>query len=287
MTDQELAGKVALITGANHGIGAATARRLATLGAALVLHYFRAACAYSPAELTAAEAAGVGGDALYRARQQQSIAPLVAAVTSGGGRALVVESDLGDAPNIPQLFDAGEVSLGPVDIMVVNHTHCVPTTFAPALEAATGPGPVTAEGIDRHFAVNSRATALMIAEFARRHRARAADWGRIILVSTDAAHAHVANVSYAASKHAMESYGRSAAAELGRYGITVNLVAPGPIQTGYLTPAQEQAIAARTPLGRVGEPADVADVIGFLASARARWLTGQLLYVGGGWRMGQ
>jgi 3-oxoacyl-[acyl-carrier protein] reductase len=105
--------------------------------------------------------------------------------------------------------------------------------------------------------------------------------------SADAAHAHVANVSYAASKHAIESYSRSAAAELGHYGIRVNVVAPGPIQTGYITPESETEIVKGTPLGRLGEPEDVADAIVFLASAQARWLTGQLLYVGGGWRMPQ
>ena len=97
----------------------------------------------------------------------------------------------------------------------------------------------------------------------------------------------MANISYAASKHAIESYSRSAAAEMGKYGITVNIVAPGPIQTGYITPEAAAEIADGTPLGRVGEPEDVADVIAFLASEQARWLTGQLLYVGGGWRMHQ
>ena len=74
---------------------------------------------------------------------------------------------------------------------------------------------------------------------------------------------------------------------MGKYGITVNVVAPGPIQTGYIPPQDEANIAASTPLGRVGRPDDVADVVVFLASEQARWLTGQLLYVGGGWRMPQ
>jgi 3-oxoacyl-[acyl-carrier protein] reductase len=141
--------------------------------------------------------------------------------------------------------------------------------------------------IDAHFAVNARATALLMAEYTRRFLARGAREGRIINISTDAAHAHPANVSYAASKHAIESYSRSAAAELGKYGITVNVVAPGPIQTGYITTEQEQQIAAGTPLERVGRPGDVADVVVFLASQQAHWLTGQLIYAGGGWRMGQ
>jgi 3-oxoacyl-[acyl-carrier protein] reductase len=74
---------------------------------------------------------------------------------------------------------------------------------------------------------------------------------------------------------------------MGKYGFTVNIVAPGPIQTGYIPPDSEIEIAKGTPLGRLGDPKDVADVIVFLASEQARWLTGQLLYVGGGWRMGQ
>ncbi len=85
----------------------------------------------------------------------------------------------------------------------------------------------------------------------------------------------------------LESYSRSAAHELGKYGLTVNIVAPGPVQTGWLSPDEEKAIGAKTPLGRVGKPEDIADVVVFLATEQARWLTGQLLYVGGGWKMHQ
>src|SRR5690242_19730721 len=91
--------------------------------------------------------------------------------------------------------------------------------------------------------------------------------------------------SYGASKYALESYSRAAASELGRYGITVNIVAPGPIQTGYISAEVEQKLIPDIPLGRVGQPEDVADVIVFLASEQARWLTGQLLFVGGGHKM--
>jgi 3-oxoacyl-[acyl-carrier protein] reductase len=289
MIDPQLKERVVLITGANHGIGAATAKAFAAQGAVLFLTYYREPCAYSKAELAQARAAQVGGDELYRALQQQSAEPLVAAIRAQGGRAVAHEMDLGDADNIPHLFEICEAEVGPVEVLVNNHTYCVLETFDPALESDQGAGVhlLQAQEIDRHFTVNARGYALLMQEYVRRYLARRALWGRIINVSTDAAHAHVANVSYAASKHAIESYSRSAAQELGKYGITVNIVAPGPIQTGYITPELAGEIEAGTPLGRVGEPDEVADVILFLASEQARWITGQLLYVGGGWRMPQ
>ena len=289
MIDPQLEGRIILITGANHGIGAATAKAFATQGARVFITYYRDTCPYSEQELAKAREAGVGGDVLHRAMQQQSVEPLVGALRSQGGVAVACEVDLGVVDSIPKLFDLCEAKLGPVDILVNNHTHCVLETFDPALESNKGSGIrlITAAGIDAHFSVNARSYALMMSEYLSRYLKRGAEWGRIINVSTDAAHAHVANVSYAASKHAIESYSRSAAAEVGKYGITVNIVAPGPIQTGYITPGAEADIAEGTPLGQVGEPEDVADVIVFLASEQARWVTGQLVYVGGGWRMHQ
>jgi 3-oxoacyl-[acyl-carrier protein] reductase len=144
---------------------------------------------------------------------------------------------------------------------------------------------VTTHSHDRHFAVNSRGVALLMAEYAHRHVARGATWGRIVNVSTDGATCFPEEISYGASKAAMESYSRSAALELGRYGITVNIVSPGPIQTGWISPEMETRIIPDMPLGRLGQPEDVADVIVFLASEQARWLTGQRLFVGGGHRL--
>jgi 3-oxoacyl-[acyl-carrier protein] reductase len=295
MIDQNLSGKVVFITGANHGIGAAAARAFARQGASVFITYYRGPSLYSGSEIEKILSDGVGGPALYEAMQQQSAKPLVEEIRAAGGQAAAYEANLGDAYIIPYLFDSCEHELGPVDVLVCNHTHCVQETFDPGRVSAGGFGVelVSAQGIDDHFAINTRAVALLMSEYVSRFLLRGADpadaphWGRIINLSTDAAHAHESNVSYAASKHAIESYSRSAAAELGHYGITVNIVAPGPIQTGYLTPEQEKAVAASTPLGRAGCPEDVADVILFLASEQARWITGQLLYVGGGWRMGQ
>jgi 3-oxoacyl-[acyl-carrier protein] reductase len=191
--------------------------------------------------------------------------------------------------NIPILFAACEKHLGAVDILVNNHAHWLPETFDPALASTEGFGMRLADRstMDAHYAVNTRAPALLMAEFVKRYLERGATRGRIINVSTDAADAHAGAVSYAASKHALESYSRAAAGELGRYGITINIVAPGPIQTGWLSPAEEKTIGLKTPLGRIGKPEDIADVIVFLASDQARWLTGQLIYVGGGWKMHQ
>lgn len=120
---------------------------------------------------------------------------------------------------------------------------------------------------------------------AKRHVARGATWGRIINVSTDGSASFPGEVSYGASKYAIESYSRAAAGELGRFGITVNIVSPGPTDTGWITGAMVPDMERMAPLGRVGKPDDIADVVVFLASEQARWLTGQLLFVGGGHRM--
>ncbi len=205
------------------------------------------------------------------------------------GKAVAIELDLADANNIGVLFDWCEQQFGVVDILVNNHTFCELDTFDAQAVSAAGFGIqlITAGLIDKNFAINTRAYALMMREFIARHTKAGNSWGRIINISTDAAHAHEKNVSYAASKHAIESYSRSAAVEFGKYGVTVNIVAPGPIQTGYLSEAQALEIGQGTPLRRVDQPEDVADVILFLASEQAHWLTGQLLYTGGGWTMHQ
>lgn len=204
------------------------------------------------------------------------------------------EADLANPASVPQLYDRAEPVFGPVDVLVNNAAHWEADSFIPPgaepenrfIELWTiRPDSLSAQSHDRHFAVNSRAVALMMAEYARRHVERGARSGRIINVSTDGAAGFSGEVSYGASKYALESYSRAATKELGRYGITVNIVSPGPIQTGYITSELERELLSDIPLGRIGQPEDVGDVIVFLASEQARWLTGQALHVGGGHRM--
>lgn len=294
MINTGLQSKVVLVTGANHGIGAATAKAFASEGAAVLINHLRMPpLGDSGKSNFEADKLATPGIALYDARRAMTADAVIQAIRDRGGRVEAVEADLADPTTIPMLFDSAEVAFGPVDVLVNNADHCVADSFIPrnqpGSENLTAAGypiqTITGENHDRHFAVNSRAVALMIAEYARRHIERGARWGRIINVSTDGSVCFPGELSYGASKHAMESFSRSAAVELGKYGITVNIVSPGPTQTGWISAEWEQKAAAESPLGRVGQPEDIADVIVFLASEQARWLTRQLLFVGGGHRM--
>ena len=205
------------------------------------------------------------------------------------------ECDLADSTAIPALFDRAEKELGPVDVLVNNAAEYLVDTFVPqsilkdqnaALwEGGPRMSTISTESFDRHFAVNTRAPALMMAEFTRRLVAGDRKWGRIINVSSDCSWGCPGEISYRASKYALESYSRSAAAELGPLGVTVNVVSPGPVQTGYIPPEAEKELVGEIPLRRVGRGEDIADVILFLASEQARWITGQVITVHGGHRM--
>jgi len=273
MTDSGLRGRIALVTGANHGIGAATARGLASAGCDVFIHFLRHRA----------------GDDPGAAQRMQDATLVVEEIRRAGGRAESWEADLADPARIPALFDRVETAFGSVEILVNSAAVSEHDTFDPRVDARDWAGrptaQVTAASYERHFSVNTRTVALMMAEHARRHLTRGATWGRIINVSTDGSGSFPGEVSYGASKYATESYSRAAAWELGRLGITVNIVSPGPTDTGWITPDMVAEMERTTPLGRVGKPEDVADVIVFLASDQARWLTGQLLFVGGGHRM--
>jgi 3-oxoacyl-[acyl-carrier protein] reductase len=282
MIDPKLANRVALVTGANHGIGAATAKVLADQGIKVCLAYYIPRTPYSKEELSAAGELGSGCMAFYHACQQQSADEVIQTIRSSGGIASSFECDLGETENIGKLFDYCEKELGPIQILIINHTHCISETFDPNSINNDKPGVfmTTAESIDRHFSVNARASALMMKEYLHRHIKRNAKWGRIVSLTTTPSHA--CNISYAASKNALVSYTLSAAEEMGKYGITANVVFPGATQTGYITPDAEKELAKRTPLGRVSRPEDVAGAILLLVSEQAHWITRQIINASGG-----
>ena len=254
MIDPRLRDRVAVITGTDNalGIGAAIARALARQDARLLL-----------------------------VNPPGSSDHLTPALRADGRTAHAITADLADPDAPARIYDEAETLLGPVEILVANAAHNQPDTFT----TARGARPVSAAGLDAHHAVNTRAPALLMAEHHRRHQRRRADWGRIITLSTDAADGAPGEVSYWATKNALESLSRSAAAEFGPAGITVNIIAPGPVQTGWISRENSSRFAELSPLGRVGHPDDIADIAVFLASHQARWLTGQTLYAGGGKRM--
>ena len=282
MIDTGLKNKVVLVTGANHGIGAATAKAFAAEGAKVFINYLRLSPEYYGISEEEAKKASAPGMPFYHAMRTKLADDVVQEVRSHGGQAEAWEADLANPEIIPQLFDRAEELFGPVDVLINNAAHWESDTFIPQSQLELGKFSITAESHDKHFAVNSRAVALMMAEYARRHIKRGAHWGRIINVSTDGASAFSGEISYGASKHALESYSRAAADELGPYGISVNVVSLGPVQTGYIPSDLEEKLIHDIPLRRIGQPEDIADVIIFFASEQARWVTGQLLYVGGG-----
>jgi len=294
MIDTGLKSKVAVITGANHGIGAATALAFAKESARIFLTYLRLSPEeYGGVSREEAEKATEPGRGYYYKTITRSADKIVKEIRDAGGECSAWEADLADPGNITKLFDKAEEKYGKVDILVNNAAHDRFDTFIPPDELEKNPlfageypmTTISPDSHDEHFAVNTRAVALLIKEFAQRHIARKSTWGRVINISTDGAYAHPSNVSYGASKFAVESYSRAAASELGPYGITVNVISPGAVQTGWMTSQLEKEIAASYPLRRIGQPEDIANGVIFFASEQANWITGQVLQVGGGNRM--
>jgi len=292
MIDTRLDGKIALITGANnpHGIGAAMARGLAAQGVQVFITYMPVT---KDTDINAAT--GQPGEAFYRQQIAQPPDVVIDSLRGFGVRAQAAAVDLTDARVIAPLFDQVESTLGVVNILINNAAHSTADTFLPdsalltntrSVEWLTSGVPtLTADSHDAHFAINTRAAALMMTEYARRHIKRGEDWGRIINLSTDGSPAFPSEIAYGASKHALESYSRAAALELGQFGITVNVISPGPTQTGWITPRMADEITRATPLRRVGRADDLADAAVFLASHQARWITGQVVHVNGGHRV--
>ncbi|MGD9182900.1 MAG: SDR family oxidoreductase [Desulfobacterales bacterium] len=287
--------KIALVTGGNNpfGIGAAIARAFASHGARLFIHYFRQEIDFSDPEQGGSRSQKPGLTFFFE-QQQKTADEVVASIRNAGGKAASWEGDLRHPQNVHRLFEQAEMAFGQVDILVNNAAEYLADTFLPPKAlgedaALWEDGPpiatIDAESHDRHFEVNSRAVAMLMSTFARRIIERKTQWGRIINISADCAWGCPKEISYRASKYALESYSRSAAAELGPYGITVNVISPGPVQSGYITAEIEQALIPDIPLRRIGRPEDIANAVIFFASEQASWITGQVVFVHGGHRM--
>ena len=262
------AGHTAIVTGANHGIGAATAAALARNGCAVLCTFLQV---HDPVDR--------GIPQIYRDHRAQDAERVVTGIREAGGRALALEADLSD-PGVPALlFDAAEEHLGPVDILVNNASGWLADTFTPSGTSSLGQSlqPVTAASWTRQFAVDAMGAALMISEFARRHVARRADWGRIIGLTSGGDLGFPDTVSYGAAKAAQVNYTMSAAAELAPFGITANMVHPPVTDTGWVTDAVRDLVAASRTLFHIARPDEVAEVIAFLASDAAALITANVI----------
>jgi NAD(P)-dependent dehydrogenase (short-subunit alcohol dehydrogenase family) len=249
-----LSGKNALVTGGSRGIGRAICERLAADGANVAVHY---------------------------GTNEAAAEHTVEAIKAHGGTAFSVRAELGVPGEVDALFDAVSSGFagGPLHILVNNVGVGGQTG---SIESATY------EQFDRIFAVNVRAPFFVI----QRALALLGEGGRVINISSaDTRVALPEELAYSMSKGAVNVLSRTLAEALGPRGITVNAVAPGVTDTGKLAslqarPELEAGTEAVTALGRIGQPSDIADVVAFLASDDARWVTGQIIEASGGLFLG-
>lgn len=267
MADYGLKNKVAIITGANNpqGIGAATALAFAREGAGVVLVYRKV-----PRAFDESKTGKNGVDRYYKANAGDA-SEVEARLRALHARFLVLEKDISEETQVREIFGAALERFGRVDILV-NNAATDDESGSDTIET------VTRAVIDSTFAVNVRGSLLMTREFMRHQKGG----GRVINLSTDAAQVFAGQITYGASKATLEALTRSVALEVGKYGVTVNCVAPGPTQTGWIDAALEQLVVPQIPLGKLIQPEDVANAILFLASEQARMITGQVIKVSGG-----
>lgn len=238
--------RAAIVTGGSRGIGAAITRRLAQDGIAVAINY---------------------------ASGRDAAEALVAEIEAAGGHAIAVQADLADPATPARLFDAAERAFGGVDILVNN---------AGVMEL--GPlAEVTDEAFARQTSINLDSVFRSLREAARRLRGG----GRIVSFSSSVIGLYQPGYGvYAATKAAIEALTHILAKELGSRGITVNAVAPGPVETRlFLEGKSEQqvrAIAAMNPFGRLGQPGDIAGIVAFLAGSESGWVNGQIIRANGG-----
>ena len=246
MPDPQTVTRAAIVTGGSRGIGAAVAERLARDGLAVVINYAH------------------GGD---------QAAALAEKIMAAGGRAVAVRADVADPTAVSALFDAAETAFGGTAVLVNN---AGVMTLAPVAEAKD-------ETFDRMVAVNLRGVFNGMREAGRRLR----DGGRVISFSSSVVGLYQPGYAlYAATKAGVEAMTHVFAKEVGSRRITVNAVAPGPVDTPLFTEGKGQEligrIAASAPFGRLGEPEDIARVVSFLAGPDGGWVSGQVLRANGG-----
>ena len=267
MINYGLKDKVALITGANNpqGIGAATALAFAREGAKVVLVYKRLYRAFDE------EKADKNGVDRYFQANAGTAETVERKLQEMNAEYLVLESDISNEDAVKEIYSAVMEKYGRADILVNNAAVDDENGFD-TIER------ITSNVIDDTFAVNVRGSILMMRELINRR----GDYGRIINISTDAAQIFAGQITYGASKATLEALTRSVAMEVGKYGITVNCVAPGPTQTGWIDADLEKAVLPLIPMGKLIEPEDIAETILFLASKQVRMITGQVIRVSGG-----
>lgn len=248
---RKLQGKVAIVTGASKGIGASIAKHLAAEGAAVVVNY---------------------------ALSKEGADRVVAEILSGGGKALAVQADVAKPEDVRHLLRETKRVFGRLDILVNN---AGVYEYLP-LEA------ITAEHLHRLFSVNVFGL-ITASQEAVKHFG--SDGGSIINIGSLASTYAPANGSaYSATKAAVDAITRSLSKELGPRKIRVNSINPGMVATegahagGFLDSELRRQVEASTPLGRIGEPVDIAPAAVFLASADSAWITGETLVVAGGFR---
>lgn len=241
-----LAEKIAVVTGGSRGIGRAVSLQLAAAGASVAVNY---------------------------AGNQAAADETVRAIEAGGGKAAAIRADVGNPAEIHRLFDDAIARFGRVDILVNNAGLALYRLVQDTTE----------EDFDRIFNVNVRGAFFALKEAST----RLADGGRVINFSSTTTRVMLPTYgAYSASKAAVEQLTRVFAKEMGARRITVNCVLPGPVNTDLFhegkTPEIVARLAAMSAFNRIGEPADIARVVAFLAGDDAAWITGQNIGVNGG-----
>jgi 3-oxoacyl-[acyl-carrier protein] reductase len=248
---KKLEGKVAVVTGASKGIGASIAQHLAAEGASVVVNY---------------------------ATSKQGAERVVAEIVAKGGKAVAVQADVAKEADIRRLFDETKKAFGKLDILVNNAGIY---DFAP-LEN------VTAEHFHKQFDLNVLGLLLTTREAVKQF---GASGGSVINISSVVAVSPMPNASvYSATKAAVDAVTQSLAKELGPKKIRVNSINPGMVETeglhsaGFSSGDFRKQVEAQTPLGRIGQPQDIAPAAVFFASDDSRWITGETLLIAGGMR---